>query len=375
MKILVLTPKLPPSLDGIGDYAAAMAREWSVSDTVDVFTTLEPCAPIPGVGIHSLFDFASPASVGQALDLVRSQRPDWVMVQYNPFGWGRRGYCPWLPVLANRIRRSGIARVAVMVHERYVPLDTWAFRAMSLWQRPQLTALLRNSDQIFCSTELWIDDLHRRAGKKSVMVSTVGSNIPRIAVDRGQVRRELGIADDELVLGFFGFAHVSKPLRHLGAALERIRVAGIRARFLYVGGQVDAVRSAVGEDGLIAEGALPAELVSARFAAMDIHLCPFIDGISTRRGSMMTGLQHGIATVGTRGESTSADLRARDGDLFLLSDAADVEKFAENALKLAVDPQLRFRIAESGRECYEQVFAFPVVARKMRSVLANAEGE
>lgn len=369
MKLVVLAAKLPPQLDGIGDYSAAMAREWPTEDRVDIFTCTNACTPIDGVGIHNGFEFSDASTIGRALELVRSTQPDWVLVQYNPFSWGRRGFNPWLPLLIHRIRRAGLARVATMVHERYVPLDTWAFRAMSLWQRPQLRAVLRGSDQIFCSTELWVEDLTRRSGGKPVTVSTVGSNIDRVDCTRSEIRHALGISDEELVLGFFGFAHVSKPLHHLKAALDRVRSAGFKARFLYVGGQVDVIRAAVGSEGLIAPGALPAREVSRHFAAMDIHLCPFTDGVSTRRGSMMTGLQHGIATVGTIGESTSPNLAALDGTIFLLSRPAEIDRFSNHVLNLVTDSDYRFRIGMAGQEYYEQVFAFPAVAKQMREAL------
>ena len=67
---------------------------------------------------------------------------DAVLVQYNPFSYGRWGFAPWLVALtwALRLRRRE-PRIALMVHEPYVPMITWRSTVMGLWQRAQLRLL------------------------------------------------------------------------------------------------------------------------------------------------------------------------------------------------------------------------------------------
>src|SRR4051812_22815276 len=67
-------------------------------------------------------------------------RYDLVLIQYNPFLWGRRGFAPWLPVMLWRLRlRRGRPRIALLVHELYLDLRLpWRWLAMGVWQRVQL---------------------------------------------------------------------------------------------------------------------------------------------------------------------------------------------------------------------------------------------
>src|SRR5882724_8511675 len=63
---------------------------------------------------------------------------DVVVLQYNPFMYGRWGFAPWLPVALGRLRsKSAGVCVALMVHEPYVPMVNWRWTLMGLWQRCQ----------------------------------------------------------------------------------------------------------------------------------------------------------------------------------------------------------------------------------------------
>ena len=64
----------------------------------------------------------------------------------------------------------------------------------------------------------------------------------------------------------------------------------------------------------------PADEVSRRLSAADLNLSAFIDGVSTRRGSLMAALQHGVASVGTRGYLTDQMLLNEDGSMARLPD-------------------------------------------------------
>src|SRR4029453_3959065 len=56
---------------------------------------------------------------------------DAVVVQYNPFMYGRWGFAPWLPLGLWRLRgRKAVGRIALMVHEPYVPMVNWRWTLM-----------------------------------------------------------------------------------------------------------------------------------------------------------------------------------------------------------------------------------------------------
>jgi glycosyltransferase involved in cell wall biosynthesis len=108
------------------------------------------------------------------------------------------------------------------------------------------------------------------------------------------------------------------------------------------------------------------------FAAMDIHLSTFNDGISTRRGSFITGLQHGVPTVGTFGASTSADMLARNGQAFLLSSSKSQDQFVALVCDLVKDPVKRAAIGINGQRFYELEFAWDRVAHRLFQIISSS---
>jgi glycosyltransferase involved in cell wall biosynthesis len=120
---------------------------------------------------------------------------------------------------------------------------------------------------------------------------------------------------------------------------------------------------------LIDAGALPAEDVSSHLAAMDLHLTPFIDGVSTRRGSFMAGLQHGVPSVTTLGVHSDHVLRGASGDAFAASPAGDAAAFAARSAALAGDEELRAAMRPAARRLYDEEFAFDRASARLMAML------
>ena len=135
MKLALMVAELPPRIDGIGDYTARLAEELARTDTVTVYTNDQRAHdPISGVRIVAAFRYENTASVGAVLAHLKADPPDWFVLQYNPFAygkWGRNGHLPRLLWgIRRQLPRTG---VAVMFHERHVPLrnNSLRFRVMA----------------------------------------------------------------------------------------------------------------------------------------------------------------------------------------------------------------------------------------------------
>ena len=296
-----------------------------------------------------------------------------MLLQYNPFSFGRWGRNLHLPLVLRHIkRRRPSVRVAVMVHETFVPFGVnWKFRVMSLWQRPQFAVIARTADVLFFSIDAWAKTFGRKFPGKPVLHLPVGSNIRHAPTSRAEARARLDIADDVLVIGVFGGMHISRLMDWVRRAAEAVSATGRPMLVLHIGPDSDAVRALLGPLPVRADGPLPPEEVSRRFAAMDLHLAPFVDGVSTRRGSVMTALQHGIATVGTRAQHTDAVFQEANGSALLLAEASAPDQFVGDVLRLAEDAALRARVGQGGQRLYEQEFDWPVIAGRMLATLES----
>lgn len=372
MKIHIIAAALPPQRDGIGDYTAALAAEMKHSADVTVLTGIPAPASIGSIRVETAFSADVPASVRQIAHFVKEDRPDWVLLQYNPFSYGRWGLNLHLPEVMRGLRRvSPSTRLAVMVHEPFVPIRTPQFAVMAIWQRWQLRRLGRSADMVFFSIEFWQHAFRRWFPGKPLVHLPVGSNIPQVSIGRQEARARLGIRPEVLVLGLFGTAGSGRMLNRAGEALTALREAKVPVQLLYVGPHRAAVCTALGGADMIAEGPFPADEVSRRLCAMDIYLAAYEDGVSTRRGAFMAALQHGIATVGTQGPLTDSLLDKEEGHAFLLADVADPEQFQAQVRRLAGEPAFRAQIAQAGRSLYEHEFSWTRIADKLYRTLTS----
>src|SRR5205823_11906987 len=88
---------------------------------------------------------------------IAERQPDWVILQFNQFSFGRWGLNPLLPLALKRIkRRCPQTRLGVMFHEDFVPPITWKFRIMRIWQKWPFKSIGRTADVVFFSISPWV---------------------------------------------------------------------------------------------------------------------------------------------------------------------------------------------------------------------------
>ena len=380
LHLIIVAAALPPALDGIGDYTATTAAELARQGAaVEILVSGHAAVdPVPGVTVTpGAFDATRPRSCWGLADALAERRPDWALLQYNPFSYGRRGFNPVLPAALRRAkRRTPGLRLAVMAHEVAMPADSLRNAVMRSYQLWQFHRLGKVADLMLFSMSKTADAYRRRHPGRRVEHLPVGSNLPRVEADRDQVRAELGIPPKAVVLGVFGTAHPSRLLGHVAAAAAAVRASGRDGRVLYIGPDGEKVRAALGESiPLLDRGPLPPAEASRSFAAMDVYLCPFIDGVSTRRTSFFVGLQHGVATVTTRGKNTDEELLIEDGRSFSLAPAGARASFANLTAGLCKDSHARWRTGKAGSKLFHTGYSAPILGRRTFGTLQPAEQE
>lgn len=291
-----------------------------------------------------------------------------IVLQYSPFNFARWGFAPWLPMRLLLLRLStNRPRLAVMVHEPYVPMNSWRWVLMGVWQRLQLAAICLIADVIFASIEAFADDLRAGVAVRPVHHLPVGSNFPDARDQRSTERVRLGADEKSVVLACLGRDHPAWLADHVVAASNGVAAAGHPTILLCMGAEAPELQGLDPAVRLVAPGFLEDHEFAAMIAASDLFLAPFIDGISTRRGSLMVALQHGVPVVGTVGHLTDSMLRG-DVRSIILAPLGSPARFADAACSLASDPPARSRMGAAARALYERSFDWPVVAEKM---LAN----
>ena len=276
---------------------------------------------------------------------------DTVVVQYNPFSFGHRGIAPRLLLALRRARRRGRPRVAVMMHERYLPPLHLKWRILGTIQRVQLKLLLSMADSSFASIQEWAQGPARHL--------PVASNLPEMCRERSALRRELAVGDDDVVLAAFGTGHPSRRLDLVARAANAVAAAGHGVKLLNIGSGAPPIEGLAEGIEVHTPGFVTAERAACLISAADLYLAPFVDGVSTRRTTVMAALQHGVAVLGTRGENTDAVLEQEPG--IVLTAHGDAEAFASAAGELVGDLERLRELGAGNRRFYEREFDWPVL--------------
>jgi glycosyltransferase involved in cell wall biosynthesis len=298
---------------------------------------------------------------------------DAMVLQYNPFMYGRWGFAPWLPAALLRTRRRHPRlEVALMVHETYVPMLDWRWTLMGLWQRSQLLALHTLADVVFASIDSWAAMLGRLRPRKPAHHLPVGSNLPDMRVRRAEARASLGAPDDTVVVSAFGTAHPSRQLDYVVEAANAVAGSGVPTVVQNLGAGAAELHGIERSVRVSQPGYQSPAALAERLAATDLFLAPFVDGVSTRRGTVMAALQHGLPIVGTDGDLTDRLFRSSSRALQLVP-VARRDLFADTALRLALRREERDTLGQAARELYADHFDWPVIAARLQTCLRSRD--
>ena len=444
MRICFVTGEYPPMQGGVGDCTRELGRALlQLGHQVIVLTSTKAAVPetlqdagpssraqmqaqsrhLPGEAqSRHLPDEYEPAvrpvirhwgwrSWAQILQTAHENGSDVLHVQYQTGAFGMHPAVNFLP-LRLRLTRNR-PRVVFTFHDLRVP---YLFPKAGMVRRWVTLFPGRWSDAVIATNEEDYEQLKLALGQvqDGLRCIPIGSNIhPQLppGYDRRVWRQGLGVAENEVLLCYFGFLNESKGGETLFRSLSELRRRGYPAKLLMIGGQVgdsdptnvayfERVKSLSQEldltDWILWTGFTKAELVSANFMAADVCVLPYRDGISFRRGSFMAALAHGLPIVSTRarqnaggtlpcqthGETaprqnageTSPRLATRtlvDGANILLVPMDDPEAIAEAVGRLISNPELCTRLSHGALDLAKS-FTWDHIASQTASLYAES---
>jgi glycosyltransferase involved in cell wall biosynthesis len=366
-KLYLINSTFPPQISGVGDHTAYLAKELSKRLEVNVLVSNGEVTEFPEFRVQQVFSDARNHSFLSIIKFIAQNPPDWVIIQYDPFGYGiKYGLNPYIPLAINLLKhRCPHIKIAVIVHESFIDIKNWKLRVLSLFLKTQLWLTCRPTDAIFTVIRPWVSTLANWFPSKLVCHLPVSSNIPKVSANRNEVREMLGISPDTLVLGLFGRVQRVRRLDHIIKSVRKIQDYGLDVLVMYIGHDCAGAKSGLKDIPLIAEGPFPGEEISQRFTAMDIYLVPIEEGVSTRNTSFMTGLQHGLPIVATLGYSTDDTLAQEHEKSMFLVDVHDFEEFSNAVLDLAINPVKRKLLSDGAKQLFDREFTWQQISAKL----------
>jgi glycosyltransferase involved in cell wall biosynthesis len=386
MRICLLSARFPPQRCGVGDYtyflAVALAR---IGYDVHVLTSVgevdESLYPLPpNANVHRVIRSWGTRGLPEILRHLRKLDPHVLLIQYSPHAFDRRGITFAINVLPVVVRVSSGIEVVTNFHEMYIPFE-WSFKRAigALWQRAAAAFLAAGSHKLTVTSSQWHRLLRHLGIRKSVQLIPVGSNIPVARLseeERAQLRKELLGSSAGLLVGGFG-SQQHRDIPAVLCGLRELKKQG-RVKLLWIGGgepnqqhraSIERFMNASGLDKNEVEwtGVLPHPQVSRCLAACDLIILPFVDGVSTRRTSAVTALQHRLLLLTTRG-AVPEPWFIHGHNVYLIP-AGDTEALVRGMVELAQEPELRARLGREGGELFDAHFSWEAIAQRVSSVV------
>jgi len=249
----------------------------------------------------------------------------------------------------------------------------WLLERLELWA-------YRSAAQVVVVTDGFRQDLLRRGvPAEKVHVIRNGVDLERfdVGADGSVARRQLGVADGEvlvLYLGAHGISHGLESVVEAGAALD-----GEGIRLVLVGegaakSRVAARAAELGAGNLTMLAGVPGAEVPGLLAAADICLVPLRDVplfSSFIPSKIFEYLAAGKAVVGSVAGEPAAIL----GDAgAVVVGPEDPERLAASIRSLAADPERRRKMGEEGRRFVEEHFDRARLAEDYRLVFDACTG-
>jgi len=386
MNICTLCGAPPNVNDGVGDFSWFLAQELSRAYALSLI--------VPGgEDARQGFDDGSIAvyriqkgwgiqTSKQVFHLVRRLNPEVILVHFVPQLYGWNGAKPFLALLLLALRRRGY-RIVTVAHEFSAPFGPSPKLIMlASVHRLLLRAILSASNRIVLTTEFSRDLFRRRFPRRQADFRQIpiGSTVPVVSVDearKGELRRRLGIAADEIVISTFGSViGLSVPL--FEKLFRWFTHEGVPFRILVIGKAGEQLREKLAHDPvtverIVATGPLGSVAVSEYLSVSDLYVAFYPDGASTRRTSLMIGLAHGIPVVSNSGALTDPRL-ASSGALHLLNGLM-LEDETRVLRQLCKSPELRSRLGKQARVFYEEHCSWQKIGRQYEQVLQEVLAE
>jgi glycosyltransferase involved in cell wall biosynthesis len=384
----LITSEYPPQAGGVSDYTQMVATGLaSAGDEVHVWCPAaegekaeeaEHNRTNPnGVFVHRELGQFTPADLrrtGRRLDQFRAPRR--LLVQWVPHGYGYRSmnlpFCVWLWNRATRHRDV----IEVMIHEPYLAFGegSWKQSGVAAVHRLMTMLLLKAARRVWMSIPAWEAYWRPYTLGRALPFQwlPVASNITVIDDPAGvrAIRARYAPAGEPIV-GHFGTydRHITELLLVSVAALLRDRAD---CALLLLGrgsgsARDELLRRRPELAGRVhATGALAARDLSLHIGACDVLMQPYVDGVSSRRTSVMVGLSHGLPIVTTKGKLTES-LWA-ESEAVSLASVEDVTALVNEARALLADETRRLRLSAAARTLYQDRFHLNHTIAALRGV-------
>ncbi len=372
MKLAFISPHFPPHKGGVSDFSKSIIQHFLEQGHEVLLITKAG----PSLGHRSLEYLTLDKEWGGREYLEMRKKimkfgAENVHIQWTPLSFGPKtyGFAPALLFFLFKLKTPK----SLFVHESHYPVQL-NLRGLLIGGTHFIQFLILN---IFCQKLIfshrgtylfWSNIL--RFKRNDLSTIPVGSNIPCLIKKK---ERDIKRSDEKRrkKIVYFGGNHPTNLLGFVRKSLEfLIKKGEVNFELIVLGVNRENAKLFSSLKSIIPVsimGHLDEESISKILLHSDLFLAPFLDGVSTRRGTIMAALEHECTIVSTRGHSTFDDIPWPN--ILYLSEAHSVEEYCNIVFKAFYCSDKN--ISKRGREYYMKYFDKKVIAESIIETLLD----
>lgn len=211
-----------------------------------------------------------------------------------------------------------------------------------------MTRFYNKFDRVLVPSPSMVDLVRDWGVTAPVSIWSRGIDHDRFRPDRRSLdwRRSIGIADDDVAIGFLGRLVKEKGLDVFAEVLDQLRARGVPHKVLAIGKGPAQEWFAERAPDTIFAGHQSGDDLGRAVASMDVFFNP---SISETFGNVTTeAMASGVPVVAAR--ATGAVDLVEDGVTGFLVDPADIDGYADAIARVVADPALRRAMGEAGHQ-------------------------
>lgn len=352
MHILFITNNFPPIVDGVGDYTFHLAQEF-VKNGHKVLVVCKANAQIPqkvsGIEVKAIIKSWNKKAAIPIISLIEDYKISWVILQYVPHGFQRKGLPFALISVMKQIKSTGV-KTMVFCHEisiSYVERKNLKRFLIYKMMRYIIKRILINADVVTTSIDYYYRILRQLVPEIICHHPIpIAANIPytsKTGEELHRLRKEIA-PQNEIIISFFG----KRSIKNSITAIRNLIKEGMRIKVLFIGNALQDI-SELNSSNYYKTGILDLQQLDPYLLISDILVLPEakLSGCSFKSGSLSAALRDGVTVLSSTGFLTSEELIDRQNIIFTdFESVSDIE----NKLRLLIsNSSLRKKIGRQAQ--------------------------
>ncbi len=372
-KVVTITARVHPHVCGIGDYSVNLVSHCKTQLGIKATIIVEKgCqASSEPITILPYVETWSKSGWKKLLNFLETHKVETIILQYAPWLYSSKGFDPHLIKFWKECAKK--FQLLLIVHETYF----WFLKHPGTWiigllQQYVLRKLVHSSHQVFSGSELYLNRLKRYSNcnqKFHYLPIPSNINLKTISSEKKQeLRQKLQIKSQQIVITLFGCA--SSIWQPWIAALDACLIQhNYPVVWLLLGSSQSLSLSL--QNLVVRPGYLSPNELSYYLQISNLMLMPHEYGISAKRTSLMSALEHGLPVVGTEGMLTDSFLRQLPS-VILAADGHYLD-FEKQVLDTLSNLSNLHKLAQKTQAYYHNYLSWSVVNQKLLPYLQNHE--